>query len=92
VHLQGSEELFSTEPLPARTPAAESVSQVGSTAIETVTAATASSFITRPRTPISSGLHVDNLRHMRVDRLDEDLVGGVPEVCNYCKYFEINLI
>jgi len=77
--VQGSEELFSIEPLPARTPSAESVTHVASGSAET---GTAGSFMTRPRTPMSTALHVDTMRHVGVERLDDDLVGGEPEVSN----------
>jgi len=80
--VQGSEELFSTEPLPARMPAVESATHVGSGTAE---AGSAASFMTRPRTPISPSLHVDNVRHIGVERLDDDLVGGEPEVSELCR-------
>jgi len=70
------------EPLPARTPSAELATHVGSGVAES---STVGSFMTRPRTPISTGLHIDNVRHISVERLDEDLVGGEPEVCQYCQ-------
>ena len=57
----------------------ESVTHVRSGSAEI---GTAGSFMTRPRTPISTALHVDNMRHVSVERLDEDLVGGEPEVSN----------
>ena len=69
------------EPLPARTPSVESVTHVGSGSAET---GTAGSFVTRPRTPISTALHVNNMRHVSVERLDEDLVVGEPEVGDCC--------
>ena len=69
--------MFSTEPLPARTPTAESVTHVGSGAAES---GTAGSFMTRPRTPISTAMHVSSVRQFSVERFHEDLVGGEPEV------------
>jgi len=50
----------------------------------TTEAGSAASFMTRPRTPISPSLHVDNVRHIGVERLDDDLVGGEPEVIELC--------
>jgi len=75
--VQGSEELFSTEPLPARTPSADSVTHVASSSAEV---GTGGSFVTRPRTPIASSLRIDSMRHLADERLDEVLVGGEPEV------------
>ena len=79
--VQGSEELFSTEPLPARTPATEPATHATSRTVS-AEAGTAGNFVTRPRTPISTALRVDSMRHVNVERLDEDLVGGEPEVCH----------
>ena len=74
---QGSEELFSTEPLPARTPSVESVTHVGGSG-PAETGATGG-LMTRPRTPISTAL-----QRVSVERLDEDLVSGEPEVSHCC--------
>ena len=76
--LQGSEELFSTEPLPARTPSVESVTHVGTGSAET---GAAGSLMTRPRTPLMSTA----LQRVSVERLDEDLVSGEPEVRHRCR-------
>jgi len=65
------------EPLPARTPSVDSVTHVGSGSADT---GTAGGFVTRPRTPISTTMHGASMRHVNVERLDEDLVGPEPEV------------
>ena len=58
----------------------DSVTHAGSGAADSGTAA---SFMSRPRTPISTALHVDNMRHLSVERLSEDLVGAEPEVFDH---------
>jgi len=65
------------EPLPARTPTVDTVTHVGSTSAD---AGAAGTFVTRPRTPMSTAMHVSSMRHVNVERLDEDLVGPEPGV------------
>jgi len=76
--IQGTEELFSIDPLPARSPSVDTLTHIGSGQ-----AAAVSSFLSRPHTPIPASVRVDGLRqlrHVNVERLDEELVGPDAEM------------
>jgi hypothetical protein len=83
--MQGSEELFSIEPLPARSPAVDTVTHVvGASASNTAVPG----YISQPHTPIPSSSRVE-LAHLGgsgVERLVEELVGGDAEVSSCCIY------
>jgi hypothetical protein len=77
--MQGSEELFSTEPLPARSPAQDTVTHVVGASTSN---AVVPGYISQPHTPIptTSRVELGHLGGSGVERLVEQLVGGDAEV------------